>query len=69
MTLFDEETPLKLIQYLRPDCLVKGADWKEEAVVGSDAVRSWGGKVVLIPLIEGASTTNIVEKVLRAYGK
>jgi rfaE bifunctional protein nucleotidyltransferase chain/domain len=69
VTLFDETTPLKLIEYLRPDCLVKGGDWKEEAVVGGDAVRSWGGKVVLIPEVEGASTTNIVEKVLHVYGK
>jgi rfaE bifunctional protein nucleotidyltransferase chain/domain len=69
VTLFDETTPLKLIEYLRPDCLVKGGDWKEEAVVGGDAVRSWGGKVVLIPEVEGASTTNIVEKILHVYGK
>jgi rfaE bifunctional protein nucleotidyltransferase chain/domain len=69
VTLFDETTPLKLIEYLRPDCLVKGGDWKEEAVVGGDAVRSWGGKVILIPVVEGASTTNIVEKVLHVYGK
>ena len=69
VTLFDETTPLKLIEYLRPDFLVKGGDWKEEAVVGSDAVRSCGGKVVLIPVVEGASTTNIVEKVLHVYGK
>jgi D-beta-D-heptose 7-phosphate kinase/D-beta-D-heptose 1-phosphate adenosyltransferase len=69
VTLFDETTPLKLIEYLRPDCLVKGGDWKEEAIVGSDAVRSWGGKVFLIPVVEGASTTNIVEKVLHVYGK
>ena len=69
VTLFDEPTPLKLIEYLRPDCLVKGGDWKEEDVVGSDAVRSWGGRVALIPVIEGASTTNIVEKILRVYGK
>jgi D-beta-D-heptose 7-phosphate kinase/D-beta-D-heptose 1-phosphate adenosyltransferase len=69
VTLFDETTPLKLIEYLRPDYLVKGGDWKKEAVVGRDAVRSWGGKVVLIPVVEGASTTNIVEKVLHVYGK
>jgi rfaE bifunctional protein nucleotidyltransferase chain/domain len=69
VVLFDETTPLKLIEYLRPDCLVKGGDWKEEAVVGSDAVRSWGGKVFLIPVVEGASTTNIVDKVLHVYGK
>jgi D-beta-D-heptose 7-phosphate kinase/D-beta-D-heptose 1-phosphate adenosyltransferase len=65
VTLFDETTPLALIEYLRPDCLVKGGDWKEEQVVGRDAVMSWGGKVHLIPVVEGASTTNIAEKILR----
>ena len=69
VTLFDETTPLKLIEYLRPDCLIKGGDWSEEAVVGRDAVRSWGGSVILIPMVEGASTTNIVEKILGIYGK
>ena len=68
VTVFDETTPLKLIEYLRPDILVKGGDWKEEAVVGRDAVRSWGGKVVIVPMTEGASTTNIVEKIRRVYG-
>jgi rfaE bifunctional protein nucleotidyltransferase chain/domain len=68
VTLFDETTPLKLIEYLRPDCLVKGADWREEAVVGRDSVRSWGGRVVLVPVVEGASTTNIVEKIRQIYG-
>jgi rfaE bifunctional protein nucleotidyltransferase chain/domain len=68
VTLFDETTPLKLIEYLRPDCLVKGGDWSEEAVVGRDSVRSWGGRVVLIPVVEGASTTNIVEKIRQVYG-
>jgi len=68
VTLFDETTPLKLIEYLRPDCLVKGGDWREEAVVGRDSVRSWGGRVVLVPVVEGASTTNIVEKIRQVYG-
>jgi rfaE bifunctional protein nucleotidyltransferase chain/domain len=68
VTLFDETTPLKLIEYLQPDCLVKGGDWREEAVVGRDAVRSWGGRVVLVPVVEGASTTNIVEKIRQVYG-
>lgn len=68
VTLFDEPTPLKLIEYLQPDCLVKGGDWQEEAVVGRDAVMSRGGKVHLIPVVEGASTTNIVEKILQVYG-
>jgi rfaE bifunctional protein nucleotidyltransferase chain/domain len=69
VTLFDDPTPLRLIEYLRPNVLVKGGDWKEESVVGGDAVRSWGGRVVIVPLTEGASTTNIVEKILRVYGK
>ena len=69
VTLFDEATPIRLIEYLRPDCLIKGGDWPEEAVVGRDAVRSWGGSVILIPMVEGASTTNIVEKILGIYGK
>ncbi|MCE5281729.1 MAG: D-glycero-beta-D-manno-heptose 1-phosphate adenylyltransferase [Deltaproteobacteria bacterium] len=69
VTIFDESTPLELIELFRPDVLVKGADWKEEDVVGGDAVRSWGGRVVLIPMTEGASTTNIVERILQVYGK
>jgi rfaE bifunctional protein nucleotidyltransferase chain/domain len=68
VTLFDETTPLKLIEYLRPDSLVKGGDWREEAVVGRDSIRSWGGRVVLVPVVEGASTTNIVEKIRQVYG-
>jgi rfaE bifunctional protein nucleotidyltransferase chain/domain len=69
VTLFDEATPLTLIEYLQPDLLIKGGDWKEEAVVGRDQVRSWGGKVVIIPMTEGASTTNIVERILQVYTK
>lgn len=69
VTVFDETTPLRLIEFLQPDCLVKGGDWKEASVVGRDLVRSWGGKVVIVPLTEGASTTSIVEKILQAYGK
>jgi D-beta-D-heptose 7-phosphate kinase/D-beta-D-heptose 1-phosphate adenosyltransferase len=68
VTLFEEQTPLRLIQYLRPDVLVKGADWPEEQVVGREAVLSWGGRVVLCPLTEGSSTTNIVARVLQVYG-
>lgn len=67
VTFFDEDTPLALIEYLRPDRLVKGADWREEEIAGRDQVISWGGKVVLIPVVEGASTTNIIKKVVAAY--
>jgi D-beta-D-heptose 7-phosphate kinase/D-beta-D-heptose 1-phosphate adenosyltransferase len=68
VTLFEEETPLKLIEHLLPDTLVKGGDWSEEAVVGREAVLSRGGRVVIVPFSEGASTTNIVEKIRRLYG-
>jgi rfaE bifunctional protein nucleotidyltransferase chain/domain len=69
VTLFDEATPLRLIEYLRPDILVKGGDWQEDQIVGRDAVRSWGGRVVICTMTEGASTTNIVEKILQVHGK
>jgi D-beta-D-heptose 7-phosphate kinase/D-beta-D-heptose 1-phosphate adenosyltransferase len=69
VTLFDDPTPLRLIEYLQPDVLVKGGDWKEESVVGGNAVKSRGGRIVIVPLTEGASTTNIIDKVLRIYGK
>jgi rfaE bifunctional protein nucleotidyltransferase chain/domain len=68
ITLFDELTPLALIEYLQPDVIVKGGDWAEENVVGRDSVRRWGGKVVIIPETPGASTTNIVEKIIKVYG-
>lgn len=57
---FDEDTPLALILALRPDVLAKGADYREEDVVGAAEVRGWGGQVVLVPLVAGRSTTGIV---------
>jgi len=67
VTIFPELTPLDLIKYLKPDILIKGGDWPEDKVVGRDEVRKWGGRVVLIPEIEGKSTTNIVEKIKTVY--
>jgi D-beta-D-heptose 7-phosphate kinase/D-beta-D-heptose 1-phosphate adenosyltransferase len=64
---FDEDTPLQAILKVRPDVLVKGADWTAN-IVGQREVESWGGKVVALPLIEGRSTTGIVERVLARYG-
>ena len=64
---FDEDTPLEAILEIRPDVLVKGADWTSN-IVGQTEVESWGGKVVALPLIEGKSTTGIVERVLARYG-
>jgi D-beta-D-heptose 7-phosphate kinase/D-beta-D-heptose 1-phosphate adenosyltransferase len=62
VVVFEEETPLTLIDALRPDVLVKGADYKLEDVVGRDVVESYGGKVVLVPILEGYSTSGIVNK-------
>lgn len=60
---FGEDTPLELIQMLRPDVLVKGADYREEDVVGAQEVRSWGGTVALLPFVEGYSTSAIEAKI------
>jgi D-glycero-beta-D-manno-heptose 1-phosphate adenylyltransferase len=58
--LFDEDTPLDLISFIKPDVLVKGGDYTEETIVGADVVRSYGGEVLTIPLLEGYSTTGIL---------
>lgn len=67
VTVFDELTPLELIEFLRPDVIVKGGDWSEKDIVGAETVRKWGGRVAIMPEIEGASTTNIIDKVLQVY--
>jgi D-beta-D-heptose 7-phosphate kinase/D-beta-D-heptose 1-phosphate adenosyltransferase len=67
VVIFDEDTPLDLITALRPDILVKGADYTPEGVVGKDLVESWGGRVELIDLVDGRSTSSIIDKVLQAY--
>jgi len=67
VTLFDEPDPLVTIRSLVPDVLVKGADWGEDAIVGRDVVEARGGRVVRIPLTEGASTSRIIEKILANY--
>src|SRR2546422_9979339 len=64
---FDEDTPLQAILTIRPDALVKGADWTDN-IVGQSEVESWNGKVIAIPLIPGCSTTAIVERILARYG-
>jgi len=59
--IFDELTPELLIEEIKPDILVKGGDWKESEIIGADFVRSSGGKVVSIPLVDGYSTSKIIE--------
>jgi D-beta-D-heptose 7-phosphate kinase/D-beta-D-heptose 1-phosphate adenosyltransferase len=62
VVVFDAPTPIDLISALRPDVLVKGGDYSEETIVGAREVRSWGGRVVIVPTVKGYSTTNIVQK-------
>ena len=62
VTVFAEDTPLELIRALRPDLLVKGADYAEAGVVGAAEVRSWGGRVLLAELAEGHSTTRTIRR-------
>lgn len=62
VVVFDQETPIDLIRRLRPDVLVKGADYTKERVVGASDVESWGGSVLLIDLIEGKSTTGMIRR-------
>lgn len=64
---FGDETPLRLITRLVPDVLVKGADWKIDAIVGKDVVEQHGGSVKTIRLTPGRSTTNVIQRVLDAY--
>jgi D-beta-D-heptose 7-phosphate kinase/D-beta-D-heptose 1-phosphate adenosyltransferase len=67
VTIFQELTPLELINYLKPDVLIKGGDWPEEKIVGGEEIKKWGGRVVIIPEVTGKSTTNIVEKIKKMY--
>lgn len=66
VVLFDEDTPQSLIEEVRPDVLVKGADYEKSDVVGASAVEEWGGRVELIPLVDGVSTTQILGRAREA---
>ncbi len=61
--LFDEDTPAELIDTLVPDVLVKGGDYRLEDVVGRETVESAGGRVALIPFVDGYSTTNLIQRI------
>ncbi|GHU05922.1 bifunctional protein HldE [Alphaproteobacteria bacterium] len=62
VVVFDDDTPLETIRRLRPDLLVKGADYAEDQVIGGDLVKSWGGSVFLAQLLEGQSTTQTIQR-------
>lgn len=59
---FDQDTPLELVSRLRPDVIVKGGDYAEDTIVGAREVKSWGGRVIVVPLTPGQSTTGIIER-------
>lgn len=68
IVVFDDDTPLALINALRPNILVKGGDYSPDTMVGAREVQSWGGEVVVVPLTPGQSTTRILEKLRGAKG-
>ena len=65
VVLFDEETPLNLIENIKPDVLVKGSDYNIEDIVGYDVLMKYGGQIRTIDFVEGYSTTKIVDKILK----
>lgn len=67
VTKFSELDPLKLITYLKPDFLVKGGDWAPDSIIGKDIVEGGGGRVIRVSVIEGAATTNIVQRIIDRY--
>ncbi|MCK4293795.1 MAG: bifunctional heptose 7-phosphate kinase/heptose 1-phosphate adenyltransferase [Planctomycetes bacterium] len=69
ITIFDEPTPIDLIEKVRPDTLVKGEDWAQKGVVGREFVESYGGRVVLAPIVEGKSSTATIEKIKSLQAK
>jgi len=62
VVVFEEDTPLELIKRVRPDVIVKGGDYSEDTIVGAKEVKGWGGRVLVVPLTPGQSTTRIIER-------
>ncbi len=69
VVVFNDETPRSLIAALLPDVLVKGGDWEIDQIVGRDEVEAAGGRVLSLPYVEGASTTNIIGRILEAENR
>lgn len=63
VVIFEETTPLNAIKAVRPDVLIKGADWKEGEIIGQEFVESYGGRVVRLPLIPGLSTSDLIARI------
>jgi D-glycero-beta-D-manno-heptose 1-phosphate adenylyltransferase len=69
VVIFNEDNPFNLISKIVPDILVKGADWSEDKIVGSDIVKNNGGEVKRIRFVENNSSTNIIERIIQLYTK
>ncbi|MCS6808788.1 MAG: D-glycero-beta-D-manno-heptose 1-phosphate adenylyltransferase [Bacteroidota bacterium] len=65
--IFEEDTPLRLIHRLQPDVLVKGGDYTPNTIIGADVVQARGGRVVVLPFLQGQSTTRIIERICTVY--
>jgi D-beta-D-heptose 7-phosphate kinase/D-beta-D-heptose 1-phosphate adenosyltransferase len=65
VVIFDRPDPLELVEQVKPDILIKGVDWAEKGVIGREFVESYGGKVILAPMVDGKSTTATLEKMKR----
>jgi D-beta-D-heptose 7-phosphate kinase/D-beta-D-heptose 1-phosphate adenosyltransferase len=65
VTIFDEPDPYRIISILRPNILVKGGDWTRETTVGRDVVERDGGEVIVLPYVEGISTTGLIDRILK----
>jgi D-beta-D-heptose 7-phosphate kinase/D-beta-D-heptose 1-phosphate adenosyltransferase len=64
VVIFDDPTPLQLVEALQPNVIVKGGDYAEDNIVGAKEVRSWGGRVKIVPTVEGFSTTELLAKAI-----
>ncbi|MBW2181740.1 MAG: D-glycero-beta-D-manno-heptose 1-phosphate adenylyltransferase, partial [Deltaproteobacteria bacterium] len=67
VTIFDDADPLSLISVIKPDVLVKGADWQEDGIIGADVVKENGGKVVRVSVVPDSSTSDIIQTIINKY--
>jgi len=67
VVLFKEDTPLKIIKFIKPDVLIKGADWNKNNIVGKDFVISYGGRVSTIKFLKGYSTSNLIKQIAKRF--
>ncbi len=66
---FKEDTPAEIIEYLKPDILIKGADYKRKDIAGAEIVKSYGGTVKRMDFLKGFSVTSLINKIIRRYGR